>query len=189
MRFLKRLCFQLTVRWRAFMREADATRRSSAGISSAIEAHRVGGDAAAAVVERLEWPLRGRVTSPFGMRHGRMHEGIDIALSRGAPVHPAGDGEVLIADHLESYGNVVVIVHDGSLATVYAHLDSIDVAEGDMVTLQQRLGTLGSTGRSFGPCLHFEVRFEGTAVDPGVYLAEPDVSPGDTAPVMPRPSV
>lgn len=185
MRFLKRLCFQLTVRWRAFMREADATRRSSAGISSAIQAHRVGGDAVA-VVERLEWPLRGRVTSPFGMRHGRMHEGIDIALSRGAPVHPAGDGEVLIAGHLESYGNVVVIVHDGSLATVYAHLDSIDVAEGDMVTLRQRLGSLGSTGRSFGACLHFEVRFEGTAVDPTVYLERSDAAEGDARRLVPR---
>jgi murein DD-endopeptidase MepM/ murein hydrolase activator NlpD len=186
MRFLKRLCFQLTVRWRAFMREADATRRSSAEISSAIQAHRVGGDAAAAVIERLEWPLRGRVTSPFGMRHGRMHEGIDIALSRGAPVHPAGDGEVLIAGDLESYGKVVVIVHDASLATVYAHLDGMDVAVGDKATPRRRLGILGSTGRSFGPCLHFEVRFEGTAVDPGVYLERSNATEGDAQRVVPR---
>ncbi|MGZ8263964.1 MAG: M23 family metallopeptidase [Burkholderiales bacterium] len=121
---------------------------------------------------RLTWPAAGRLTSHFGMRHGRMHEGIDLAAAAGVPVHAALGGVVLLARELCIYGQLVVIVHGRSLSTVYAHLGSLEVAQGDAVDPQARLGTIGSTGRSFGPHLHFEVRFDGTAVDPLVYLKE-----------------
>src|SRR5260370_12448587 len=99
------------------------------------------------------------MTSRFAMRHGRRHEGIDIRLPGGPPVPPALGGVVLRAGELVGYGRVVIIGHGASYATVYAHLESVDVAEGDRVEPEGRLGTSGSTGRSFGAHLHFEVRF------------------------------
>jgi murein DD-endopeptidase MepM/ murein hydrolase activator NlpD len=101
-----------------------------------------------------------------------MHQGIDIAIAVGAPVYPALRGVVLLASELGVYGNVVVIGHGRSLATVYAHLGTVEVAWEDSVEPKRRLGTVGATGRTFGAHLHFEVRFDGTPVDPLVYLTE-----------------
>jgi murein DD-endopeptidase MepM/ murein hydrolase activator NlpD len=129
---------------------------------------------------RLEWPVAGRVTSRFGMRHGRLHEGIDIARPVGTPVHPARPGVVLLAEDMGAYGNAVVLLHGGTLATVYAHLDRVDVTAAESVERERCLGTVGTTGRSFGAHLHFEVRFDGTAVDPLVFLEEAP-APGDDA--------
>ena len=108
------------------------------------------------------------------MRHGRLHEGIDISAPHGIPVHPALGGVVLRAGELAGYGNTVVIGHGASFATVYAHLERIEVAEEIRVEFETRLGTVGSTGRSFSAHLHFEVRFDGTAIDPLVFLKEAD---------------
>jgi len=163
---------QLRARWSSFAGGADATRRASLEIWSLITARRVESEAAIAAVPRLEWPVLGRITSRFGMRHGRMHEGIDIALATGSPVHPALRGVILLAGELGSYGNVVVIDHGGGLATVYAHLERVDVHQELRVEPERRVGTVGSTGRAFGAHLHFEVRFDGTAVDPFVFLGE-----------------
>ena len=168
---MKRLARHLGARWRSFIREADATRRSSTEIWRLITAHRAGGDPIAGV-PRLDWPVPGRVTSPFEMRHGRLHEGIDLSAPRGASVHPALGGTVLHTGEFPGYGNVVVIVHGASLATVYAHLETIEVAAEDRVGRECRLGTAGSTGRSFGCHVHFEVRFDGTPVDPLVFLQQ-----------------
>lgn len=169
---MKRLAAQLRGRWRSFAGEADATRQASFEIWSLISARRVEGESAIAAVPRLEWPVLGRITSRFGIRHGRMHEGIDIALPAGSPLHPALRGVVLLAGELGSYGNVIVVDHGGSLATVYAHLEKVDVAEEHRVDPERCVGTVGSTGRAFGAHLHFEVRFDGTAVDPLVFLGE-----------------
>jgi len=169
---MKRLAAQLRGRWRSFAGEADATRQASFEIWSLISARRVEGESAIAAVPRLEWPVLGRITSRFGIRHGRMHEGIDIALPAGSPLHPALRGVVLLAGELGSYGNVIVVDHGGSLATVYAHLEKVDVAAEHRVDPERCVGTVGSTGRAFGAHLHFEVRFDGTAVDPLVFLGE-----------------
>jgi uncharacterized SAM-binding protein YcdF (DUF218 family) len=171
---LKRLAAQLRVRWRSFTGETDAIRQTSVAIWMLIRARQTPGDSETAGLPRFAWPVRGRMTSRFAMRHGRLHEGIDISVPRGSPVHAAMGGVVLRAGELVGYGNVVVIGHSSSLATVYAHLESVDVAEERQVEPEERIGTVGSTGRSFGAHLHFEVRFDGTPVDPLVFLGEAD---------------
>ncbi|MBY0277249.1 M23 family metallopeptidase, partial [Candidatus Binatia bacterium] len=122
------------------------------------------------VLPRLSWPVDGRITSRFAMRDGRLHEGIDVAQAAGTAVHPARPGVVVLAEELPGYGRVVVVQHTGEIATVYAHLAEVDVVVDDHVEPGRRLGSIGTSGRSFGAHLHFEVRFDGTAVDPVVFL-------------------
>jgi murein DD-endopeptidase MepM/ murein hydrolase activator NlpD len=160
---------KLAARWRAFA-AAGATRRASEEIWSLIRAHRLQSDLATAAKPALAWPVAGRITSHFGMRRGRLHEGLDIAQAAGTPVRAALPGVVLLAGELGAYGNVVVLLHSSALATVYAHLDRVDVTREDRVERGRQLGTVGATGHAFGVHLHFEVRFEGTAVDPLVFL-------------------
>jgi murein DD-endopeptidase MepM/ murein hydrolase activator NlpD len=110
------------------------------------------------------------VTSPFGMRWGRMHEGIDIGAGYGTPIMAAASGVVIYAGWLGGYGNLVVIDHGGGLATAYAHQSQIAVAQGQAVSQGQVIGYIGCTGHCYGPHLHFEVRVNGQAVDPLGYL-------------------
>jgi murein DD-endopeptidase MepM/ murein hydrolase activator NlpD len=110
------------------------------------------------------------LTSGFGMRWGRMHEGIDIAAPTGTPIRAADSGSVEIAGYEGGYGNYTCIEHGGGLATCYAHQNSIGVSVGQTVAQAQIIGTVGSTGHSTGPHLHFEVRVNGQAVDPLGYL-------------------
>ena len=118
----------------------------------------------------LGWPVSGPVTSGFGLRWGRMHEGIDIAVSLGTPVRAAAAGAVIYADWLGGYGNLVVVDHGGGLSTAYAHNTSFAVSVGQAVAAGQVLSYSGSTGNSSGPHVHFEVRVNGNAVDPLGYL-------------------
>jgi murein DD-endopeptidase MepM/ murein hydrolase activator NlpD len=99
-----------------------------------------------------------------------MHEGIDIGVPTGTPVVAAAAGQVIHAGWLGGYGNLVVIDHGGNLATAYGHQSSIAVSCGQSVSQGQVIGYVGSTGRSTGPHLHFEVRINGGAVDPYGYL-------------------
>jgi murein DD-endopeptidase MepM/ murein hydrolase activator NlpD len=115
------------------------------------------------------WPVAGTVTSGFGYRWGRLHEGIDIAAPSGTAVHAAASGTIIYAGGLGGYGNIVVIDHGGGLSTAYAHLSSIWVAGGS-VSQGQAIGAVGCTGSCTGPHLHFEVRVNGSAVDPLGYL-------------------
>lgn len=116
------------------------------------------------------WPTSGTVTSRFGPRWGRMHQGLDIAAPTGTPITAAASGTVIIAGPQGGYGNLVVIDHGGGLATAYAHQNSVAVAVGDSVTQGGVVGYVGSTGNSTGPHLHFEVRVSGAARDPLPYL-------------------
>jgi murein DD-endopeptidase MepM/ murein hydrolase activator NlpD len=116
------------------------------------------------------WPVSGPVTSPFGWRWGRMHEGIDIAVSYGSPIHAAAAGTVIYCGWMSGYGNLVAIDHGGGLSTAYAHQSAIAVACGQQVAQGQTIGYVGSTGHSTGPHLHFEVRVGGNPVDPLGYL-------------------
>ncbi len=118
----------------------------------------------------LVWPVSGPVVSPFGMRWGRMHEGIDIGAASGTPIHAAAGGTVIYAGWLGGYGNLVVIDHHNSLATAYGHQSAIATGVGASVAQGQVIGYVGSTGHSFGPHLHFEVRVNGSPVDPLGYL-------------------
>jgi murein DD-endopeptidase MepM/ murein hydrolase activator NlpD len=116
------------------------------------------------------WPVSGPVTSTFGWRWGRMHEGIDIAAPTGAPIFSAAAGTVIYAGWLGGYGNLVVVDHGGGVSTAYAHMSSIASGTGQSVAQGQVIGYVGSTGHSTGPHLHFEVRINGQAVDPLRYL-------------------
>lgn len=115
------------------------------------------------------WPVQGTLTSPFGPRWGRMHEGIDIAAPGGTPTGAAADGTVVVAGWNGGYGNLVVVSH-GSLSTAYAHMSRISVSVGQRVTRGQPLGAVGSTGNSSGNHSHFEVRTGSGAVNPIPYL-------------------
>ena len=117
----------------------------------------------------LIWPVNGPVVSPFGMRWGRLHAGIDIAVPYGTPIHAAASGTVIFAGWMGGYGNFVIIDHGGGLSTAYGHQSSIAVGGGS-VSQGQVIGYVGCTGHCFGPHLHFEVRVNGTPVDPLGYL-------------------
>jgi murein DD-endopeptidase MepM/ murein hydrolase activator NlpD len=116
------------------------------------------------------WPVSGPVVSPFGMRWGRMHTGIDIAVGYGTPIHVAASGRVIYAGWMDGYGNLVFVDHGGGISTGYAHQSSIAVSNGETVSQGQVLGYVGCTGHCFGPHLHFEVRVNGSPVDPLGYL-------------------
>jgi murein DD-endopeptidase MepM/ murein hydrolase activator NlpD len=118
----------------------------------------------------LIWPVSGPVTSPFGMRWGRMHEGIDIGVPDGTPIHAAASGSVIYAGWESGYGNLVVLDDGGNLATAYAHQSRIAVSIGQQVAQGDVIGYSGCTGHCLGPHLHFEVRVGGTPVDPLGYL-------------------
>ena len=118
----------------------------------------------------LVWPVNGPVTSPFGWRWGRMHEGIDIGASSGTPIHAAAAGRVIIAGWVSGYGNLTVIDHGGGLATAYGHQSGFAVGVGAEVAQGEVIGYVGCTGHCFGPHLHFEVRVNGQPVDPLGYL-------------------
>ena len=118
----------------------------------------------------LIWPVSGPVVSPFGMRWGRLHAGIDIAVPSGTPIHAAASGTVALAGWVDGYGNYTCIDHGGGLATCYAHQSSIGVSTGQHVTQGEVIGYTGCTGHCLGPHLHFEVRINGAPVDPLGYL-------------------
>jgi murein DD-endopeptidase MepM/ murein hydrolase activator NlpD len=118
----------------------------------------------------LIWPVSGPVVSPFGYRWGRLHAGIDIAVPYGTPIHAAAAGTVVLAGWVSGYGNYTCIDHGGGLATCYAHQSSYAVSQGAAVSQGQVIGYVGCTGHCFGPHLHFEVRINGTPVDPLGYI-------------------
>jgi len=121
-------------------------------------------------VVSLATPVQGRVTSRFGPRWGRMHNGMDFAAPTGTPVYAAASGTVTYADWAGTYGRLVIIDHGNGLETRYAHLSQILVKEGDQVQRGQRIALVGSTGNSTGPHLHFEVRVDGEPQDPASWL-------------------
>jgi murein DD-endopeptidase MepM/ murein hydrolase activator NlpD len=116
------------------------------------------------------WPVNGPVTSGFGMRWGRMHEGIDIGVPAGTPIHAAASGRVVYSGWMGGYGNLVAIDHGRGLSTAYGHQSSVAVGNGQIVAQGQVIGYVGCTGHCFGDHLHFEVRVNGSAVDPLGYL-------------------
>ncbi len=113
------------------------------------------------------FPLaQSKINSDFGWRRSRFHSGIDLDLEIGDAVVASFDGIVKKADYTSGYGNLVVVKHFNGLETYYAHLSKINVKEGDTLSAGQELGLGGSTGRSTGPHLHYEIRYRGAAIDP-----------------------
>jgi murein DD-endopeptidase MepM/ murein hydrolase activator NlpD len=127
-------------------------------------------------ISDLQLPVQVPISSGFGIRRdpfshqAKFHKGLDLSAPEGMKVAPALQGRVIFAGHMKGYGNTVVVQHSGELQTRYGHLGSIAVRVGDTIDSQNILGTVGSTGRSTGPHLHFEVLRSGVAVDPAEHL-------------------
>ena len=121
-----------------------------------------------------------RFTSNFGIRsdpfHGtaRMHAGVDIPGATGTPIYATADGTIARAERAGGYGNLIEVDHGKGIATRYGHLSRILVASGTRVVRGQMIGYMGSTGRSTGPHLHYEVRIDGHAVNPVPFLTTAD---------------
>jgi murein DD-endopeptidase MepM/ murein hydrolase activator NlpD len=157
-----------------FLEEAAALEQASRELAARIQAAQ-GGPVAPSVgtgvsAQGLMWPVNGTLTSTFGWRWGRMHEGIDVAAPAGTPIVAAASGTVILAGWMGGYGNLVVVDHGGGLSTAYAHMSSFASSVGQAVSQGQVIGYVGSTGHSTGNHLHFEVRVNGAAVDPLGYL-------------------
>lgn len=151
-----------------YLHEVEALAAVSASLAARIQTSQ----SSSSVVRSssgLIWPVSGPVTSGYGWRWGRMHEGIDISVPTGTPVAAAASGRVIYAGWMGGYGNLIIIDHGGGLATAYAHQSSFAVG-GGTVSQGQTIGYIGCTGHCFGPHLHYEVRVNGAAVDPLGYL-------------------
>jgi murein DD-endopeptidase MepM/ murein hydrolase activator NlpD len=155
-----------------YLKEVEALAAQSAALAAAIQnAQATAGSTGTGVSDAgFIWPVDGAVVSGFGMRWGRLHEGIDITAPTGTPIWAAAAGTVIHAGWLGGYGNLVVVDHGDGLATAYAHASVILVALGQEVAQGETVALVGSTGNSSGPHLHFEVRVNGIAVDPLLYL-------------------
>ncbi|BCB96427.1 peptidase M23 [Dissulfurispira thermophila] len=139
---------------------------STAGIQDAKSQNQIHWDG------KLNLPVHGRVTSGYGLRYdpidGRLrhHNGVDIAIPEGSPVKAAQAGRVVFSGKLSGYGNAVIVDHGNGMTSLYAHNSLNLVKPGDVVDKNSILALSGSSGRSTGPHLHFEVRKDGVAVDP-----------------------
>jgi len=126
------------------------------------------------------WPASGRVSSSFGQREDpfnnseRFHSGIDIAADYGSAINAAAEGTVITSGTLPGYGKAVIVSHGNGLTTLYGHISSAVAKEGQKVKKGELIARVGSTGRSTGPHLHFEVRINDTPVDPLKYLDKKD---------------
>lgn len=130
-----------------------------------------GVQAGARAIAGLARPLTSwTVVSPYGMRAGRMHEGVDLAATLGTPIRAAAAGEVYAAGWATGAGNRVDIRHSSGLVTKYFHMSRIAVSKGQRVAQGQVIGYVGSTGRSSGPHLHFEVWVNGKSTNPLGYV-------------------
>ena len=128
------------------------------------------------------WPINGRLMAGYGVRsdpfsgEGSMHTGVDISAPMGTPVHAAADGIVLHAGWNGGYGRCVIVDHGNNYQTWYAHLSRMDVIEGEEIRQGEVLGAVGTTGRSTGAHLHYEVRIGSTPVNPYRFLARPSIA-------------
>ena len=160
----------------SFIHEVDALQAQSASLAARIRSAQAAATPSSAPPDSTPsasgfiWPVSGPVTSGYGYRWGRLHEGIDIAVPSGTPVHASASGTVIVAGWVGGYGNLVVVDHGGGIATAYGHNTSISAGVGQSVAQGQVIAYSGSTGHSTGPHVHFEVRINGTAVDPLGYL-------------------
>ncbi len=137
------------------------------------------------------WPVNGPITSRFGQREdpfsgeGGLHWGVDISSGSGTPIHVAADGIVASAEYTSGYGRLVVIDHGNGVRTWYGHMSQFQVIPGQEVRRGQVIGNVGSTGRSTGPHLHFEVRLGGNPVNPAPYLTRSAVTLQPVTPDLP----
>ena len=153
--------------------ESESLAAASAALAAKLREEQGGGSGSGSGnggAPHFIWPVHGPITSPFGMRWGVLHPGIDIGVPIGTPVHASAAGKVIWCGWMSGYGNFVVIDHGGGYATAYGHNSSIAVKCGQEVAQGQVISYSGCTGYCTGPHVHFEVRVNGTPVDPLNYL-------------------
>ncbi|HZQ04419.1 MAG TPA: peptidoglycan DD-metalloendopeptidase family protein [Gaiellaceae bacterium] len=160
----------LTEQEREAASEIDALQQVSASLGAQIRAAQARNSDVTPSAAGLIWPVQGPITSPFGWRWGRMHQGIDIGAATGTPIRAAAAGRVIYCGWEEGYGNLIVLDNGGDLATAYAHQSALAVSCGQDVSQGEVIGYVGCTGHCTGPHLHFEVRVNGNPVDPLGYL-------------------
>ncbi len=119
---------------------------------------------------RFIWPVDGRVSSAFGYRDGRRHDGIDISAKNGTPIKASAAGKVVYAGSMRGYGNLILLRHKDNMFTAYSHNSANKVKKGQTVKQGQVIGKVGHTGRASGPHLHFEIRHGQTARNPLFFL-------------------
>jgi murein DD-endopeptidase MepM/ murein hydrolase activator NlpD len=157
--------------------EAEAEREREERGEAAAEA---AADAKAEAVEippEPDWvyPSKSRVTSNFGPRWGRMHNGVDFGNKTGDPIWAIGDGKVVHSGWMSGFGNLVIVDHGDGIETYYAHASQLEVGVGQTVEKGETVSLTGSTGNSTGPHLHLEVRVNGEPVEPLEWLADQGV--------------
>ncbi|MBL0690767.1 MAG: peptidoglycan DD-metalloendopeptidase family protein [SAR324 cluster bacterium] len=118
----------------------------------------------------LVWPLKGRVTSPFGMRGDRMHDGIDIVAKVNSPIVAVEAGKITQVKWIRGYGKTLIIDHGGGVSSLYAHLNKALVRKGQQVKQSQPVALVGRTGNATAHLLHFEVRLQDKPVNPAHHL-------------------
>lgn len=131
----------------------------------------------------LSWPVRGVLYARFGRKGKEPHDGIDLAAPAGTPVMTAAPGTTLYAGEQQGYGLIVIIEHPDGLVTLYAHNRDVRVKTGQKVRANQVVATVGDSGKTSGPHVHFEVRRDGKPVDPLEYLGpvpRPEPTPKNT---------
>lgn len=173
-----RLSTALDARIREYQVEAEAVAKEEDGLNALIRQRSL--PVPRVAVDRgvdgrvsgsgLAWPVRGSVTSGFGMRWGRLHSGIDIGAGTGTPIRSAKGGQVIFAGTMSGYGRTIVVDHGGGLTTLYAHQSRLGAGDGQNVSQGEVIGYVGSTGRSTGPHLHFETRMGGSPQNPMRFL-------------------
>ena len=175
----------LDARIKSVTGEVDALSKEEASVQALINgedaaakrlarASRSGGDAADSgrvSGSGMVWPVRGTITSGFGARWGRQHQGLDISAPNGTPIRAAKSGVVIFAGVQGGYGNVVIVDHGGGLTTLYAHQSRLGTNDGADVSGGEVIGYVGSTGQSTGNHLHFETRVSGSPQNPMRYLS------------------
>ncbi len=152
-----------------------ATRELPVGTIAPVETssiHRGAPPAIESPDEVLTLPISGTINSGYGPRGAGFHDGIDIGAPEGTPIHAVEKGEVIYSDQIRGYGNIVIIRHAGGIVSVYAHNQINLVHDGQIVEQGEVIAKVGSTGRTTGPHLHFEIRKNNIAQDPVRYLPQ-----------------
>jgi murein DD-endopeptidase MepM/ murein hydrolase activator NlpD len=116
------------------------------------------------------WPVIAPISSPYGPREGRNHNGLDLAANMGEPIKAARDGEVILSGTVPGYGETVILQHSDGSKTLYGHASRLLVKAGERVRQGEVIAEVGSTGRSTGPHLHFEIIVNSKPLDPLLYL-------------------
>ena len=164
----RRLVLAVTTRQKEVLSEINAQAKAESELTRIIRerANASSGSTTARNAGGCIWPARGRVTSEYGRRWGRLHAGIDIGAPTGTAVWAAKAGVVIFSGSQSGYGNVIIIDHGGGMTTLYGHQSRLMARQGQSVAQGARIGSVGNTGRSTGPHLHFETRYGGTPRNP-----------------------